>query len=102
MLLSSDCVKNLKTSAADAQNQLLLDRSIKFMQEANHKRFYLKDHLFVICGLLLFAVLINACSIPDENDPFFGKTTPPSKDVLRYISGPEPESLDPQVGTGQV
>lgn len=32
---------------------------------------------------------------------YFGKTSPPSTNVLRYISGSEPESLDPQIGTGQ-
>jgi ABC-type oligopeptide transport system substrate-binding subunit len=32
---------------------------------------------------------------------YFGKTTAPSDNVLRYISGSEPESLDPQIGTGQ-
>jgi oligopeptide transport system substrate-binding protein len=52
--------------------------------------------------LLLCAAFVSTCSIPDENEPYFGKTTTPSKDILRYISGPEPESLDPQVGTGQV
>jgi ABC-type oligopeptide transport system substrate-binding subunit len=40
--------------------------------------------------------------MPGENEPFFGRTTPPSNNVLRYVSGPEPESLDPQIGTGQV
>ncbi len=102
MLLSPDCVKNLKTSAEDAQSQLLLGRFRKIMQKTIHKHFCLITHLPVICGLFLFAAIITACWIPNENDPFFGKTTPPSKDVLRYISGPEPESLDPQVGTGQV
>ena len=102
MLLSPDCVKNLRTSAEDAQNQLLLGRFRKIMQKTIHKHFCLITHLPVICGLFLFAAIITACWIPNENDPFFGKTTPPSKDVLRYISGPEPESLDPQVGTGQV
>ncbi|HEV7645968.1 MAG TPA: ABC transporter substrate-binding protein [Pyrinomonadaceae bacterium] len=32
---------------------------------------------------------------------YFGKTSPPNANVLRYISGSEPESLDPQIGTGQ-
>jgi oligopeptide transport system substrate-binding protein len=76
--------------------------SVKFMQKAKHKRFFLIVHLTVICVVLLFAALISACSIPNENELYFGKTTPPLKDVLRYVSGPEPESLDPQVGTGQV
>jgi ABC-type oligopeptide transport system substrate-binding subunit len=32
---------------------------------------------------------------------YFGKTVPPGGNTLRYISGSEPESLDPQIGTGQ-
>ena len=43
-----------------------------------------------------------ACSIPGAGEKYFGRTAPPARDVLRYVSGPEPESLDPQVGTGQV
>lgn len=48
------------------------------------------------------ALILSACSIPNENEPYFGKTIPPSGEVMRYVSGPEPESLDPQIGTGQV
>lgn len=48
------------------------------------------------------SAILSACSIPNENEPYFGKTVPPSADVVRYVSGPEPESLDPQIGTGQV
>jgi len=47
-------------------------------------------------------MILPGCSIPNENEPYFGKTVPPSNDVVRYVSCPEPESLDPQVGTGQV
>src|SRR6185369_2554679 len=32
---------------------------------------------------------------------FFGKTDPPRDNVLRYVSGSEPVSLDPQVSDGQ-
>ena len=32
---------------------------------------------------------------------FYGQTTAPEGQVMRYISGSEPESLDPQVPTGQ-
>ncbi len=32
---------------------------------------------------------------------YFGKIEPPQGQVMRYISGSEPESLDPQVSTGQ-
>jgi oligopeptide transport system substrate-binding protein len=50
----------------------------------------------------LLSAIFTACSIPNESDPYFGKNAPPAEDVVRYVSGPEPESLDPQIGTGQV
>jgi ABC-type oligopeptide transport system substrate-binding subunit len=56
---------------------------------------------WLFCFLMLGAIL-SSCSIPNENEPYFGKTVPPATDVVRYVSGPEPESLDPQIGTGQV
>ncbi len=59
-------------------------------------------HLSVIFGLFLFAAIFLSCSVPGESEPYFGNTTAPQNNVLRYVSGPEPESLDPQVGTGQV
>jgi len=41
------------------------------------------------------------CSATAGDSPYFGKTEPPEGQHLRYISGSEPESLDPQVGTSQ-
>ena len=32
---------------------------------------------------------------------FYGSTTPPSRNILRYVNGDEPESLDPPVSPGQ-
>lgn len=42
-----------------------------------------------------------ACTAPSADEHFFGKTDPPERNEIRYVSGSEPESLDPQVGTGQ-
>ena len=61
---------------------------------------FVRGGLFAVC--LLWLTVISSCAVPGENETYFGRTVPPSKDVLRYVSGPEPESLDPQVGTGQV
>lgn len=55
--------------------------------------------LTIFSGLFVF---LSACSIPGENEKYFGKTVPPPTDIVRYVSGPEPESLDPQIGTSQV
>src|SRR5689334_22756408 len=41
------------------------------------------------------------CTAKAEDSRFFGKTVPPEGQNLRYISGSEPESLDPQVSSGQ-
>ena len=61
-----------------------------------------KLNFLVRCLFLFGAAAFSACSIPGSDEPFFGRTVPPAGNVLRYVSGPEPESLDPQVGTGQV
>jgi oligopeptide transport system substrate-binding protein len=52
-------------------------------------------------GLLALALVIAGCSAAAKNQVYFGKVTPPSDNTLRYVSGSEPESLDPQIGTGQ-
>jgi oligopeptide transport system substrate-binding protein len=51
--------------------------------------------------LLLAASLIAAgCSASAKNEPYFGKIQPPEGQVLRYITGAEPQTLDPQYMTG--
>src|SRR5688500_19073509 len=42
-----------------------------------------------------------ACTTQAEDSRFFGKTVAPEGQHMRYISGSEPESLDPQVSSGQ-
>jgi oligopeptide transport system substrate-binding protein len=51
--------------------------------------------------VLWVVVWAPACTTKAESTQYFGKAEPPAGQVLRYISGPEPESLDPQVSTGQ-
>ncbi len=46
------------------------------------------------------ALLTAGCSASAKSE-FFGKTDPPRDNILRYVSGSEPESLDPQQGSGQ-
>src|SRR5947207_7105172 len=57
----------------------------------------------VSAGLILTALLLGSisCAASARNEEFFGKTDPPPGNVLRYITGDEPESLDPQLSTGQ-
>lgn len=50
--------------------------------------------------LLLATMLYTGCTT-QATGRFYGKTEAPKDNVLRYISGSEPESLDPPVATGQ-
>ena len=57
--------------------------------------------LFIALALAS-AVLAAACGAPrDHRGQFFGQIEPPTGQMLRYISGSEPETLDPQMSTGQ-
>ena len=51
--------------------------------------------MFVVVSLFLSGCTSSA------NNRYWGKTVAPTDNVLRYISGSEPESLDPAFGTGQ-
>lgn len=53
-------------------------------------------------GLLASLVpFVFSCNVTSQNEEFFGRTVPPQLNVLRYVTGDEPESLDPPVSTGQ-
>lgn len=56
-------------------------------------------------GMLLFlasiAVAAISCNVSSNNEVFFGKTVPPERNIFRYVSGDEPESLDPAISNGQ-
>ena len=57
----------------------------------------------IIIGILLSACALVSlnCKVASGNEEFFGKTTPPEGNILRYVNGPEPESFDPAVSSGQ-
>jgi ABC-type oligopeptide transport system substrate-binding subunit len=58
--------------------------------------------LIGVAAMILGVSLISAgCAASAKNQVFFGKTDPPRENVLRYVSGSEPESLDPQISSGQ-
>jgi oligopeptide transport system substrate-binding protein len=42
-----------------------------------------------------------ACRVVATPGVFYGSTTPPQRNILRYVNGDEPESLDPPVSSGQ-
>src|SRR3989442_1654387 len=55
----------------------------------------------VLVFLLALTVIAAGCVASAGSGEFFGKVEPPARNVLRYITGDEPESLDPQKSTGQ-
>lgn len=48
----------------------------------------------------MIAAMLAGCTT-SGGGKYFGKTVPPSENVLRYVSGSEPETLDPQLPDGQ-
>src|ERR1044071_7005424 len=54
-----------------------------------------------LVGVLSACLIVVGCTASAKNETFFGKTDPPRENVLRYVSGSEPESLDPQIPIGQ-
>ncbi|HZT59600.1 MAG TPA: peptide ABC transporter substrate-binding protein [Pyrinomonadaceae bacterium] len=47
------------------------------------------------------ALLAASCTTHASKSEYFGKISPPEGQVLRYVTGSEPESLDPQMSSGQ-
>ena len=56
---------------------------------------------FGTMAVLAACITAAACSPASTDGLYFGQVEPPEGQVLRYVTGSEPESLDPQVGTGQ-
>jgi ABC-type oligopeptide transport system substrate-binding subunit len=56
---------------------------------------------FAITLILGVSLISAGCSASASNQLFFGKTDPPRDNVMRYVSGSEPETLDPAISDGQ-
>jgi oligopeptide transport system substrate-binding protein len=57
-----------------------------------------------VVGLVLLASLAfstYSCTVVSSNEEFFGTTTPPTRNIFRYVTGDEPASLDPAISNGQ-
>jgi oligopeptide transport system substrate-binding protein len=52
-------------------------------------------------ALLALSALAAGCAVASSGGMYFGRVIPPQGQVMRYVTGSEIESLDPQVGTGQ-
>ena len=63
-------------------------------------QIYLKR---AIVGVIVFTLLSTAiaCNKSEANEEFFGRTAPPEQNILRYVNGAEPESIDPAISSGQ-
>ncbi len=61
---------------------------------------YTSKRVTIVLSILAVCPLLSGC-ITKAGGTYFGQTTPPKENVLRYISGSEPESLDPQIPNGQ-
>jgi len=62
------------------------------------------DKFRQIIGLVLLASLActtYSCTVASSREEFFGTTVPPERNIFRYVSGDEPESLDPAISNGQ-
>jgi ABC-type oligopeptide transport system substrate-binding subunit len=63
-------------------------------------KVYLKQTLGVVAiATLLFSGI--SCRVVATTGEFYGSTKPPQRNILRYVNGDEPESLDPPVSSGQ-
>lgn len=56
---------------------------------------------FAVTLILGVSLITAGCAASASNQLFFGKTDPPRDNVMRYVSGSEPESLDPAISDGQ-
>src|SRR5215470_2669792 len=54
----------------------------------------------IVLAFIVVASVLTGCTT-SASTRYFGKTSPPRDNVLRYISGGEPQTLDPHISVGQ-
>lgn len=59
-----------------------------------------KGGIFAGLAVILISLIVSSCSTK-ATTRYWGKVNVPKDNILRYITGSEPESLDPQFVTGQ-
>jgi ABC-type oligopeptide transport system substrate-binding subunit len=59
------------------------------------------NRVLITLVMLLLAAGAVSCMVGAKNEVFFGRTSPPKGNILRYVTGDEPESLDPIISSGQ-
>ncbi|MFZ1701313.1 MAG: peptide ABC transporter substrate-binding protein [Pyrinomonadaceae bacterium] len=63
-------------------------------------RSYRLQKIRVLTIAVIAAAIAASCSVSSKGK-YFGTTKAPKDNVLRYVSGSEPETLDPQISSGQ-
>lgn len=58
-------------------------------------------YLLSLIAMAGLAWLSLSCRVAVGDEAFFGSTVPPQRNILRYVTGDEPESLDPPISSGQ-
>jgi oligopeptide transport system substrate-binding protein len=73
---------------------------VHFYQRSEMATPYLKQ---TFAGVAIASLLLGAisCRVVATSGEFYGSTSPPRNNILRYVNGDEPESLDPAVSSGQ-
>ena len=51
-------------------------------------------------SFLVLCLFLSGCFVSAKGR-YFGHTVPPKDNVVRYVTGSEPETLDPQISSGQ-
>ena len=59
-----------------------------------------RTQIKIVLAISILSSLLAGCT-SSASTKYFGQTDAPKDNVLRYVSGSEPQSLDPQVPTGQ-
>src|SRR6266850_304969 len=61
---------------------------------------YLKQ---ILAGIVIASLVLSgiSCRVVTSTGEFYGSTTPPPRNIVRYVSGDEPESIDPHGTSGQ-
>ncbi|HLN97656.1 MAG TPA: peptide ABC transporter substrate-binding protein [Pyrinomonadaceae bacterium] len=63
-------------------------------------KLYLKS-VVAAAAIASFIFGTISCRVVATTGEFYGSTSPPKQNILRYVNGDEPESLDPPVSSGQ-
>lgn len=65
------------------------------MRKSNLKR------LVALLQLISLTALVFSCNSTSSREEYFGRIEPPKANIFRYVTGDEPQSLDPPISAGQ-